>query len=277
MNPLLPKPATIVDIIRETGDVKTFRVVLDDPEEMAAWSHKPGQTAMVSVFGVGEAMFCLASSPTCRDWLEFSIRRAGKVTSALHQMEPEAKIGVRGPYGNHFPYEAMRGKNLLVIGGGIGLAPLRPLVNFILAPENRQHYGNIEVIYGARSYGDLCYKEEVFRVWPQAPGVSVFTTIDAPEEGWSGHVGFVPAYVEELKPSPENQFVVICGPPVMIRFTLKALGELGFEEKQIYTTLEMRMKCGIGKCGRCNVGARFVCRDGPVFSMAELKELPPEY
>lgn len=276
-NPLLPKIATIADIIRETGDVKTFRVILDNPDEMAAWSHEPGQTAMVSVFGVGEAMFCLASSPTCRDWLEFSIRRAGKVTRALHQLEPGAKIGVRGPYGNHFPYEEMRGKDLLVVGGGIGLAPLRPLVNFMLAPENRKDYGTIEVIYGARSYGDLCYKEEVFRIWPQAEGVTVWTTIDAPEEGWDGHVGFVPAYVEEVNPSPENKFVAICGPPIMIRFTVKGLSKLGFQEEQVYTTLEMRMKCGIGKCGRCNVGAKFVCRDGPVFSLSELKELPQEY
>ncbi|RPF42811.1 NAD(P)H-flavin reductase [Thermodesulfitimonas autotrophica] len=276
-NPLLPQPATIIDIIQETGDVKTFRVVLDDPDAMAAWRHRPGQTAMVSVFGVGEAMFCLASSPTSRDWIEFSIRRAGKVTTAIHQLEPGAKIGVRGPYGNSFPVEAMRGNDLLVIGGGIGLAPLRPLVNFMIAPENRKDYGNIEIIYGARSYGDLCYKEEVFRTWPETPGVTVWTTIDAPEEGWEGHVGFVPAYVAEIKPAPENKFVAICGPPVMIKFTLKELEKLGFKEEQIYTTLEMRMKCGIGKCGRCNIGAKFVCRDGPVFNLAALKELPPEY
>lgn len=276
-NPLLPKIATITDIIRETGDVKTFRVIFDNQDEMAVWNHEPGQTAMVSVFGVGEATFCLASSPTCRDWLEFSIRRTGKVTTALHQLEPGAKIGVRGPYGNHFPYKEMRGKDLLVIGGGIGLAPLRPLINFMLAPVNRKDYGNIEIIYGARSCGDLCYKEEIFRIWPEAEGVTVWTTIDAPEEGWDGHVGFVPAYVEEINPSPENKFVVICGPPIMIKFTVKGLSRLGFKEEQVYTTLEMRMKCGIGKCGRCNVGARFVCRDGPVFNLSELKDLPPEY
>jgi NAD(P)H-flavin reductase len=276
-NPLLPRVATVVDIIRETGDVNTFRVVFDNLEEMAAWNHRPGQVAMLSVFGVGEATFCLSSSPTCRDWLEFSVRRAGKVTTALHELEPGAKVGVRGPYGNSFPYEAMRGKHLLVIGGGIGLAPLRPLVNFMLAPENRKDYGKIEIIYGGRSYNDLCYKEELFRTWPEAPDVTVWTTIDVAEEAWQGHVGFVPAYVEEVKPTPEDKFVVICGPPIMIKFTVKALENLGFAADHIYTTLEMRMKCGIGKCGRCNVGARFVCRDGPVFSLTELNQLPQEY
>lgn len=276
-NPLLPKIATIVDIIRETHDVKTFRVVFDDLDEMMSWSHQPGQVAMLSVFGVGEATFCLSSSPTNRDWLEFSIRRAGKVTSALHELQPGAKVGIRGPYGNKFPYEAMRGKDLLVVGGGIGLAPLRPLVNFMLAPENRKDYGKIEVLYGARTYGDLCYKEEVFRTWPELPDVTVWTTIDVAEEAWEGHVGFVPAYVSEVKPAPENKFVVLCGPPIMIKFTVKALTELGFKEDMIYTTLEMRMKCCIGKCGRCNVGAKFVCRDGPVFSLPELNALPPEY
>ncbi|MEW6726968.1 FAD/NAD(P)-binding protein [Desulforudis sp. 1088] len=276
-NPLLPQLATIREIIRETGDVNTFRITLNDREAMAGWKHEPGQLAMLSVFGVGEAMFSISSAPTKQGFLEFSIKRMGKVTSALHELSPGAVIGIRGPYGNHFPYELAKGKDLLVVGGGFALAPLRSMIDFVLADKNRDDYGRLEIIYGARSYDDLCFKHDLFENWPNQRDTVVYTTIDRAEERWKGHVGFVPAYVEEIAPSAENKIALVCGPPIMIKFVLQALEKLGFRDEQIYSTLELRMKCGVGKCGRCNIGSKFVCLEGPVFSLKDIKELPPEF
>lgn len=276
-SPLMPYPATITKIVDETGDVKTFTVIIDDPEVMENFGNKPGQVAQLSVFGEGEATISITSSPTRGKFLEFSVRRVGRLTSVLHQMEVGCKIGVRGPYGNWFPYEAMKGKDLVFIGGGIALAPLRSLIDYVLSEQYRSDYGKVEIIYGARSYNDLCFKSDLFERWPSVPNTVVYTTIDRPEEGWNGHVGFVPAYVEELKPSPENKVAIICGPPIMIKFTLAVMEKLGFKDEQIVTTLEMKMKCGIGKCGRCNIGSKYVCVDGPVFTLAQLKQLPPEF
>lgn len=276
-NPLKPYPATVIKITDETPDVKTFQMVFDDPGVWNRFQHKPGQVAQISVFGVGEATISITSAPTRKGLLEFSVKRMGLLTGALHQLEAGSKVGIRGPLGNHFPYEEMKGSDLLFIGGGIGLAPLRALIDFVLAPENRSQYGRVEIIYGARSAADLCFKDDLLHRWPQAPGTKVYLTIDRPEEGWSGHVGFVPSYLEEISPTPTNKFAITCGPPVMIKFVLSTLQKLGFAEERIITTLEMKMKCGIGKCGRCNIGSKFVCVDGPVFYLSQLKELPPEF
>ncbi|WP_027718344.1 FAD/NAD(P)-binding protein [Desulfovirgula thermocuniculi] len=276
-NPLKPYPATIVKITDETPDVKTFQIVFDDPGVWDHFRHKPGQVAQISVFGVGEATISITSSPTRKGLLEFSVKRVGLLTGALHQLEAGSKVGIRGPLGNHFPYEEMKGSDLLFIGGGIGLAPLRALIDFVLDGENRSHYGQVEIIYGARSAADLCFKDDLFNRWPHMPGTKVYLTIDRPEEGWNGHVGFVPSYLEEISPSPRNRFAITCGPPVMIKFVLSALQKLGFPDERIITTLEMKMKCGVGKCGRCNIGSKFVCVDGPVFYLSQLKELPPEF
>lgn len=276
-NPLRPYPATIERIINETGDVKTFQIVFDDPEVMANFKQKPGQVAQISVFGAGEATISITSSPTRKGLLEFSIKKVGRLTSVLHELEPGAKVGVRGPYGNHFPYEKLKGKDLLFIGGGIGLAPLRSLIDFVLAEENRDDYGRVDIIYGARSMEDLCFKYDILDRWPKITNTTVYTTIDRADPAWEGHVGFVPAYLEEIGPSPENKYAITCGPPIMIKFVLSGLERLGFPDHRIITTLEMKMKCGIGKCGRCNIGSKYVCLDGPVFTMAELKQLPPEF
>ncbi|MGQ9556794.1 MAG: FAD/NAD(P)-binding protein [Desulfurispora sp.] len=275
--PLVPALATIQDIIDETPDVKTFRLVFQDPAVQESFRQKPGQVAQISVFGVGEATISITSSPTRRGFLEFSIKKVGRLTGVLHELEPGCQVGIRGPYGNHFPYEQMQGKDLLFIGGGIGLAPLRSLIDYVLAPENRSQYGSVDIIYGARSADDLCFKHDLFQNWPQQPGTRVFTTIDRAQEGWTGHVGFVPAYLEELSPSPDNRVAITCGPPIMIKFVLAGLLKLGFTPRQVVTTLEMKMKCGIGKCGRCNIGSKFVCLDGPVFTLEQLQELPPEF
>lgn len=276
-SPLLPYPATIVKITNETGDVKTFQMVFDELSVMENFRHKPGQVAQLSVFGEGEATISITSSPTMGNFLEFSVRRVGKLTNTLHQLEEGAKVGIRGPYGNHFPYEIMKGRDLFFIGGGIALAPLRSLIDFVLSGENRADYGKVEILYGARSLDDLCFKHDLFERWPKCPDTVVYTTIDRAEPAWEGHVGFVPSFLEEVNPAPTNKFAIICGPPVMIKFVLAALEKMGFEDEQIITTLEMKMKCGIGKCGRCNIGSKYVCVDGPVFNLAQIKQLPPEF
>ena len=276
-NPYIPYLATVEDTWYETGGercIKTFKVVLDNEEVRSSWNHRPGQCAMIGVLGVGESMISISCSPTEGDFLRLSVMRMGKVTQALHQLEPGDKMTVRGPYGNSFPVEEWEGKQILTIGGGIGQAPLRPIVEFVKA--NRDKYAGLTMIYGARTSGDLCFKNE-FEEMRQSDDVSCHLTIDIEEEGWDLNVGFVPSMLMDLNPSPENTIAITCGPPIMIRFVLENLKKLGFEDEQIYTTLENRMKCGIGKCGRCNAGNLYVCKDGPVFSYSTLKEVPEAF
>ena len=270
---LIPKIGVITNVRRDTPDVKTFRVVGTDGKKL--FQHMPGQCAMVSVPGVGECMFSITSSPTNEEYMEFSIKKCGCVTEVIHALEPGAQITVRGPYGKNFPVEEdFKGKDLLFIAGGIGLAPLRSVINYVR--HYRNNYGKVVIVYGARSKDDLVDIEEIQTEWMNEENVEVYLTIDRPQDDWDGHVGFVPAYVKELGLDP-NMTAVLCGPPIMIKFTLAGLLELGFDKSNVFTTLELRMKCGVGKCGRCNVGDKFVCKDGPVFRMTELDELPNEY
>ncbi|MDQ7794296.1 MAG: FAD/NAD(P)-binding protein [bacterium] len=272
MNPLVPEIATIKDIIPETGDVKTFVV---EPDNTGSFAYRPGQCAMVSVFGVGEAMISITSTAARRGPLEFSVKRVGRVSGALHEAEPGHKVGVRGPYGNWFPLEDWAGRNLLFVGGGIGLAPLRALINHCL--DERDRYGRVDIVYGARSPQDLCFKREIMENWPRVKDVGVHLTVDAANGDWQGAVALVPHFLERLGPSPEGTVAVTCGPPIMIKYTLASLTKLGFADDQIVTTLELKMQCGVGKCGRCNIGAKYVCLDGPVFTYEQLKQLPQEY
>ena len=191
-------------------------------------------------------------------------------------MDVGQQITIRGPYGNPFPVDTeLKGKDLLFIAGGVGLAPLHSVINYCLA--KRENYGKIDVVYGSRSKDDLLYLHEIQTEWMKPENdLSVHLTIDRAQEGWDGHVAFVPTYVKELGFDP-NKTVLVCGPPIMIKFVLQALEELGFKRNQIYTTMELRMKCGIGKCGRCNIGDKYVCKDGPVFRFDQLGELPNEY
>ena len=270
---LIPQVGVITDIRTETPDVKTFRV--NAPGGGKLFEHMPGQCAMVCVPGVGEAMFSITSSPTNREYQEFSIKRCGVLTDQLHSMNVGDEILVRGPYGNSFPANTeLKGKNLLFIAGGIGLAPLHSVINY--CRHYRDRYGKIDIVYGSRSKDDLVDYPEIENVWCKEDGINVHLTIDREQPEWDGHVGFVPNYVKELGFTTDKT-VVMCGPPIMIKFTLAGLMELGFAREQVYTTMELKMKCGLGKCGRCNIGDKYVCKDGPVFRFDQLDELPNEY
>jgi sulfhydrogenase subunit gamma (sulfur reductase) len=266
----------IEHIVEETPDVRTFRLKFKNKEEAEAFSFKAGQFGEYSVLGEGESTFCVASSPTRNGYIECTFRKAGRVTKALANLEVGDTVGFRGPYGNTFPIEEWEGKNLLYIAGGIALPPMRCVIwNTI---DLRNKYKDITIIYGARSVSDLVYKHEL-KEWADRPDIKLITTVDpggqTPE--WKGEVGFVPMVLEKAAPSSINTIAILCGPPVMIKFTMPVLKKLGFKDKDIYTTLENRMKCGFGKCGRCNVGKVFVCKDGPVFSYEQILTLPEEY
>ncbi len=270
-NPLMPRVGRILKIIKETPDVKTFFITTTDGNR--PFTAGPGQLGMLSLVPVGEAMFSVSSQG--ENHLEFAIKKIGVLTDALHEAREGQAVGIRGPYGNGFPVEKIKGRDVLFIAGGIGLAPVRSLIKYCIL--NRNDFGHLQVVYGARSPEDLCFREELFCNWVNVKNCRVDVTVDRGSGSWTGNVGFVPAFLEELNPSPEGKIVVICGPPIMIKYVLQSLKKMGYKPDQIYTTLEMRMKCGIGKCGRCNLGSRYICLDGPVFSAAELNELPNEY
>lgn len=272
-NPYLPRKAEIEEIKQEAEEpraVRTLKVSLTDED---GFEYAPGQGCLVSVFGRGESWLCIANSPT-RDNLEFSVLKMGRVTTALHDLNEGETIGLRGPVGNSFPLNKWKGKNIVTIGGGIGQTPLRALCQYVL--DNSDDYGKLTIIYGAQTSNDIVYKDEFDRLLEE-DYLNVYLSIDTEEKGWNYFVGYVPDNVKNVEPSPENSIAVTCGPPVMIRYTFQNLKELGFKDEQMYTTLERKTKCGIGKCGRCNIGRKYVCKDGPVFRYDELKDLPVDY
>jgi NAD(P)H-flavin reductase len=277
-NPYLPIPVTISNVITETTarDIKSFELEFRSEADADNFSYTCGQFAEICVFGAGECPIGIASSPMDKGMLQFTVKKAGRVTKTLHSYEEGMEIHVRGPYGNGFPMEDLEGSNVVVIGGGFAFTTLRSLTKFILHPENRDRFGNLTVIYGARSPGDLIYKYDLSE-WADKDDIELFVTVDKGDETWTGREGFVPTVTEEVAPSSEDAYVIVCGPPVMIRFTIPVLTDLGFQPDRIINSLEMRMKCGIGKCGRCNIGDKFVCKHGPVFTYAELMKMPQEY
>lgn len=278
LNPYIPMPVEVIKIVTEvdTKEIKTFRLTFINKEDEANFQYLPGQFAELSIFGKGESPIGIASSPTQQGYLEFTVQKAGVVTSALHDLEVGTVIGIRGPLGNSWPIDYLAGKNIVVVGGGFAFTTLRSLVNYMIHEENRSRFGKITVIYGARTPGLLIYKDEL-AAWEARDDINLHVTVDKGDENWKGKVGFVPTVCKEVAPSSENAVTVICGPPIMIRFTLPVFFDLGFSKENIITSLEMRMKCGIGKCGRCNVGNKYVCKDGPIFSLAELDKLTKEY
>ncbi len=277
LNPYIPFLMRIEQTIVETEDrnIKTFILGFTNDEDRRRFTYLPGQFAEISVFGKGEAPFGMASTPTRPEHLEFSVSTIGVVTGALHAMNAGEMVGVRGPLGNGYPLETFKGKSLVLVGGGFGFSTLRSLTNYILHEGNRKAYKDLTVIYGARKPGLLLYKDDL-ETWRQRADVRLHLTVDHDEDGWDGHVGLVPDIVRSVAPGDENTVAVVCGPPVMMKFTLPVLRELGFDDEHIFFSLEMRMKCGFGKCGRCNVGSKYVCSDGPVFSQSELKQLRGE-
>lgn len=276
-NPYIPFLMKIEDVILETEDrkIKTFILAFTHDDDRKRFVYIPGQFAEISVFGKGEAPFGMASTPTLPEYLEFSVSTIGVVTGALHTLQKGDRVGVRGPLGNGYPLERFKGKNLLLIGGGFGFSTLRSLTNYILHDGNRSAFKDLTVIYGARKPGLLLYKDDL-ATWKKRHDLTLHLTVDQEAEGWQGHVGLVPNITRIVAPSPKDTYAVVCGPPVMMKFTLPVLKELGFTDENILFSLEMRMKCGIGKCGRCNVGSKYVCTDGPVFSQSELATLTGE-
>ena len=277
-NPYLPIPMVVKKAYVETSDrmLRTLELGFENEEDEKAFQFIPGQFCELSLFGKGEAPFGIASSPTEKGTLKFTINKAGVVTTALHQVEEGTPIGIRGPLGNGYPIERFEGKNILVIGGGFAFTTLRSLIVYLLQPQNRSKVKDITVIYGARMPGLLLYKQEL-EAWTKTNDLKLVVTVDAGDKDWKGKVGLVPNVLEEVAPASENTYAVICGPPVMIKFTFPKLEALKFPYERIYTSLEKRMKCGIGKCGRCNIGHLYVCKDGPVFSYDQLAILPKDY
>jgi sulfhydrogenase subunit gamma (sulfur reductase) len=272
-NIYLPRMATIKGMRPETIDVTTFQITLNGTNGESRFEYESGQFAEISILGVGEAPISITSTPTRPETLEFSIRRVGQLTNALHELKVGDKIGIRGPFGNSFPLRELEGQNMLIIGGGIGLAPMRSVILNLF--DNRKKYGKIDIIYGARSPQDLVFKSE-YEEWQKVENTNLYLTVDRGDEEWKGNVGLVPDFLREINPSPENTTGITCGPPIMIKFTVQALAELGFTSEHVITTMERKMKCGVGKCGRCNIGGKYVCLDGPVFTLKQLEEMPSD-
>jgi len=274
-NPLLPVPVRVDKVITETADstIKSFHLSFLREDDEKAYSYLPGQFGELSVFGKGEAPFGMASSPT-EPGLKFSVNKTGVVTTALHRLEEGETIGVRGPLGIPYPLSELEGKNLVIVSGGFAFTTLRSLVKYILDTK-RDGFGKIDIIYGARSPGLLLYKDEL-RDWGERKDLHLVLTIDREAEGWTGKVGLVPNVLKEVAPSSKDAYALVCGPPIMIRYTLPVLKELEFPPERTILSLEKRMKCGVGMCGRCNIGPELVCRDGPVFTLAQLEALPDE-
>ena len=277
-NPYVPMLTKVKSIVSENKvrDIKTVELEFQKEEEYKKFDYVPGQFAEISIIGKGECPIGIASSPTEEGTIKFTIKKMGTVTSAFHNSDIGDTIGVRGPYGNGWPMEELKGKNIVVIGGGFAFSTLRSLVLYVLDEKHRKDYGDLTVIYGNRDSGEVLY-QDVLEEWEKRNDINVVLTIDREEEGWTRKVGFVAAIVKEVAPSPKNAVAIICGPPIMIRTAVDELVKIGWSDENILNSLEMRMKCGIGKCGRCNIGSKFVCIDGPVFSLAELKKLPNEF
>ncbi len=272
-----PRPVAIRKTVieNEARDIKTFELVFLEQEEREKFKFSCGQFAMLSVLGAGESPIGIASSPLDDEYLQFTVKRypTGVVTTALHDLEEGSQIGVRGPYGNFFPLKSMEDKNILIVGGGFAFTTLRSTIRYLLDDKNRSRFRDITVLYGARSPGELIYKSEL-KQWEERDDVNMYVTVDRGEEKWKGRVGLVPNVLKEVAPSSENSIALVCGPPIMLKYTMPPLLDLGFSPERIITSLERRMSCGIGKCGRCNIGSKYVCKDGPVFTYKELRGLP---
>ena len=270
-NPLVPYMGKLVQVKDLANEIKLFRVELLNGGQAAFGDYKPGQFAFLTAWGVGEAPFGIAGVPQRGQTLDFAVNRLGAVTNELHELGVGDLVGVRGPMGNWFPMDSFKGKNLIVIGGGIGGAPLRPVIQTVM--DNRADYGHLSILWAARHPSLLVFTDE-YEEWRQTPHTDLYLTVDQPDDRWTYNIGLITDLLTRVAPSPANAVSIICGPPIMIHFVNKLLVEqLGFSPAQNYVTLEARMHCGIGKCGRCNLGDKLICVDGPVFTMAEVGDL----
>jgi len=249
-------------------NTKLFTLYLQDGRDLG---HRAGQFVEVSVFGIGEAPISVTSSPTRNGTFELCIREVGDVTRALHRLKPGSKVGIRGPFGNGFPVEKMRGKDLLFAPGGIGLFPLRSVINQVL--DERESFGRVIILYGAGNPSELLFKDELAQ-WEARDDVESHVTVDRGDENWTGNVGVITTLFPKITVNPRNTVALTVGPPVMYRFVLIELLSKGIQDGNIFLSLERRMKCGLGKCGHCQINNVCVCQKGPVFSYAQLKELP---
>ncbi|MDR1958257.1 MAG: FAD/NAD(P)-binding protein [Planctomycetaceae bacterium] len=266
----------VIGVTQQTADVKSVKIRFRDPETAEKFSFRVGQFGLYSVFGYGESTFNICSSSNWKDHIEFCFRKTGRVTEQMWNINVGDTIGFRGPYGNAYPTETWEGKDLIFVGGGIAMPPIRCAIWYAL--ENRNKYGKITIVYGARTVGDLVFKDEL-KQWATYPNVEVLSTVDPGGEtpDWDGRVGFVPTVLGEANIDCSNAAALVVGPPVMIKFSLPVLAKQGMSDADIYTSLENRMKCGLGKCGRCNCGPVYVCKEGPVFTLEQLKALPDDY
>jgi NAD(P)H-flavin reductase len=270
-NIYLPHPVSIKEVKQESDDIKTFTLYFKDESVRNRFTFRPGQFLFVSVFNFGEAPISICSSPTFSKGFQLSIKKVGTLTGEIHRYSEGDEIGVRGPYGNGFPLERLYGNDLLFVGGGIGLAPLRSLIQYVLA--NRSEFGHVTILYGARTPGDIVFKRDL-RAWGREKDVEVLMTVDREDSEWKGETGPVTHLWQKTRLSPPNTKVIICGPPVMISYVVFDLLKMGFAEEDIITTLERNMKCGVGKCGHCSIGSKLTCIHGPVFTYQEMKEFP---
>lgn len=272
-SPILLK---VREILPETHEIITLVMGFQDGSLARKFSFKPGQFGLFGAFGEGECALAIASSPSIKGQIACSIKKVGKVTSSLRSSDVGDIIGFRGPYGNWFPLDKMKGKKVIFVAGGIGFSAIRSSLLSVL--EKRDDYKKVILVYGARSVEELVYRQELAE-YEKSSKIDLIKTVDPGGEskGWNGKVGFVPTVLEGMKPKPKGSVAIVCGPPIMIRMTVAVLTQRGFQGEDIYTTLENRMKCGLGKCGRCNIGKTYVCKDGPVFTAAQIAEFPPDY
>ena len=267
-SPYQPTLAELVKIEPLTENERLFTVHLKDGHDLG---HRAGQFVGVSVFGIGEAPISVTSSPSRNGVFELCVRRVGDVTAALHRLKPGSTVGIRGPFGNGFPIEKMRGQDVLFAPGGLGLAPLRSLINQVL--DERESFGRVIILCGARNPLELLFKDELAK-WEARDDVEFHVTVDRGDENWTGNVGVITTLFPKVTLNPRSTVAVTVGPPVMYRFVLMELLSKGIQDGRIYLSLERRMKCGLGKCGHCQINNVYVCQKGPVFSYAQLKELP---
>ena len=264
----MPVAARIIKVEPLTALEKVFTIQL--PQGLSL-DHRPGQFVEVSMLGTGEAPISISSSPSrSNGTFELCVRKVGDVTQAIHRLQPGDKLGVRGPFGHGFPYEKFRGKDVLFAPGGLGLAPLRSLINQVL--DERALYGRVVILYGARNPSELLFKDEL-EAWSKREDIELMLTVDQGDENWKGHVGVITTLFRDVSVYPRNTVAITCGPPVMYRFVLMELLGKGISEGNIFLSLERRMKCGIGKCGHCQINNVYACQSGPVFSYTDIKGL----